>query len=174
MKPAFLGVAGLATTLGLTSADCAVVLLLLGILLLYAEFNRPGTILLGAAGTLLFMLGVYKSLPLQFSMAFAGLAVLGLALLLVELRFPLRSLHAAGAGTAACALILALRNLVLPPNQVHWAIAIFTGIVFSAVTYTLGHIALLAARNKRLPRAAFAASNLKPYPASAGNSGCTE
>ena len=158
----------------LTPADSALLLLLAGILLLYAEFNRPGTILLGAGGALLFMLGVYKLLPLHFSVFFAGVAILGIAVQLFELRFPLRSLHAAGAAAGTLALILGLRNLIDSPSGAHWIVAIVTGAVFSAVTYTLGRIALLAARNKRLPTAPFIPLNLKPYPAASGKSGCTE
>lgn len=158
---------------GLTDADSALLLLLLGILLIYAEFNRPGTILLGATGALLFMLGVYKLLPLEVSAMFVSVAALGLALLLFELRFALQGRHAFGAGVGTLAMIFGLHHLVHQPNGVHWRVAIFTGTVFSAVTYTLGRIALLAARNKRVTVGA-TPLNLKAYPANPNKSGCTE
>ena len=173
MNPALVRFMHLFAALGLTDADSALLLLLLGILLIYAEFNRPGTILLGAGGALLFMLGVYKLLPLEVSVMFASLAALGVAVLLFELRFALQGQHAVGAGVGTLAMVFGLHRLVIQPNGVHWMVAIFTGTVFSAVTYTLGRIALLAARNKRITIAA-TPLNLKAYPAGPSKSGCTE
>jgi membrane-bound serine protease (ClpP class) len=144
-------------TSALTPADLGLLLLLSGILLLYAEFNRPGTILLGACGAIAMMLGVARLLPLTFSPAAAVLALGATALLLLEIRFPWRGLHKAGVATATVALILALRFLVVRSAGVHWAVAIATGALFSIVTYTLGRIALLAAQNKRVPRLPVAA-----------------
>lgn len=136
----------------LTPADLGLLLLLAGILLLYAEFNRPGTILLGACGALAMMLGVARLLPLTFSLAAAVLGLGAVALLLLEIRSPWRGLHKAGVTIATVTLILALRFLVVRNAGVHWVVASATGALFSVVTYTLGRIALLAAENKRLPR----------------------
>lgn len=135
----------------INSADVAVLLLLCGILLLYAEFNRPGTILLGAFGALLMMLGVARLLPLRVSPAAILVVGAGAGLLLFEVRFPLRGVHRFGVALAATGLITGLHLLVSQPDAVHWSVAVCAGAVFSIVTYALGRIALLAARNKRLP-----------------------
>lgn len=150
----------LAPALGLSAADMALLLLLAGILLIYAEFNRPGTILLGAAGALLFLLGALALLPLSVSWAAAGLIGLSLAVLLWSVRFPMRSWHATYALASTLAIIAGLRYLV--NSSVHWVIAILAGGIFGSVTYTLGRIAILAARNKRLPVANRAAQSIEP------------
>lgn len=140
----------LAAALDLSAGDVAVLLLLAGILLIYAEFNRPGTIVLGAAGMLLFLLGVLKLLPLSISAEAFVLAGLGLSLLVWALRWKLPGWRVAGAIAGTGAMIAALRSMV-QFSRVHWTVAILSAVVFGAVTYGLGRIAILAARNKRMP-----------------------
>ena len=142
----------LARALGLSSGDLALLMLLFGILLIYAEFNRPGTILLGAVGALLFLLGVLKLLPLAISAQSIALAGSGVLLLLWGMQGKLRSWHFAAAVAGTAAIITALHSIVrLCP--VHWAVATVAGFIFGLATYALGRIAVLAGRNKRLPSA---------------------
>jgi len=130
----------------LANPDLALILLLAGILLLYAEFNRPGTILFAALGALFTMFALYGLAlhPINHS-ALAG-AILGLALILLELRLPTRNLLAL---LGAATLAWSLTALEIPP--IHLTTAVFVSLTFSAVTLWLGRIALQARRNKRLP-----------------------
>ncbi len=135
----------------LTPADLALLMVLAGILLLYAEFNRPGTILLGACGALVLMLGIARLLPLTFSPIAAVAALAAVCLLLIEIHFSWRGLHKVSVTLATLTLIVALRFVVAQTTGVHWMVASTTGAIFCVVTYTLGRIALVAAQNKRLP-----------------------
>ena len=131
----------------LTKPDLALVLLLVGIFLLYFEFNRPGTVMFAVLGMLSGMFGLYGLSRHTVSHASLVLALFGLALILLELRAPSRNFFAV-LGT----LILAygLATLMPPPVRIDFVTALATSIVFSSVTLSLGRIALRARRNKRL------------------------
>lgn len=140
----------------LANPNLAILLVLAGILLLYAEFNRPGTIVLAAAGALAFMLGIYGLAQHSINPLALLCLLTGLALLLLDLPAKTRNLLA----TAATALLtLGLATLIPAPTRIHPAITILVAILFAAVTLTLGRIALRARRNKRLP-----APHLQPSP----------
>ena len=130
----------------LANPNYAVVLLLAGILLIYAEFNRPGTVVVGCLGALFAMLALFGlgQLPLRGS-ALAMLAA-GIALLVLALWFPLRR---ATLIAADFCLLLGLARLVVKP-EVNFYIAVAAGSIFSEVTHRLLTIALLARRKKRV------------------------
>ena len=129
----------------LANPDLGLILLLAGVLLIYAEFNRPGTVLLGCLGAFSFMLGVYTLGRLPLSTYAIGLTAAGALIVLVELRLPARNLLAL-TGTATLAVGLAR----LTPG-LHAATAVFSAVVFAVVTLWLGRIALQARRNKFTP-----------------------
>ena len=140
------------------SPDAALLTLVAGILLVYFEANRPGSILPGCLGALLTLLSIHalSQMPLRAS-ALAVIA-LGLALLFTELFRPARNLFGA---LGAALLALGLRTLLQPfaPAHVHTPTAIVAGAGLVAVTLWLARIALRARRNKRtlsspLPRTA--------------------
>jgi membrane-bound serine protease (ClpP class) len=126
--------------------DHAILLLLCGILFIYAEFNKPGTVILGCFGASLMMSALYglNNLPLSTPAVLVTLA--GVALVGLGCRFPLRGAVAV-AGTLC--LIFGLLNLVVTP-QIHPVVAIIAAIIFSGVTTWLVRIALLARQNKSL------------------------
>ena len=126
--------------------DHAVLLLLCGILFVYAEFNKPGTVLLGCVGALLMMYALYGlgNLPLRppaVVIALAGVALIGLGC-----RYTYRGLVAI-AGTLV--LIFGLANLVVAP-PIHPLVAVVAASIFALVTTWLVRIALLARQNKSL------------------------
>ncbi len=134
----------------LTNPDLAVLLLVFGALLIYLEFNVPGTIVPGALGTLLLLLGVFglNLLPIRHT---ALLLLVAAALLIaLELKFTSHGvLAAAGIG----ALIFGLATLVDGPidqMRVHWGTALGAGLGFGLITFTLAWIGLKARRNKAL------------------------
>jgi membrane-bound serine protease (ClpP class) len=133
----------------LANPDLAVLLVLVGILLLYLEFNRPGTVIFACLGTLSAVLGFYGLArhPLSHTAIAAG--IIGLALILLELRSPTRNVLAV---LGAWILAYALATLMPPPVRIDAPTALAVSIVFAVVTLWLGRIALQARRNKRIRR----------------------
>jgi len=131
----------------LANADVAVWCVLFGVLLIYAEFNRPGTVLLGAAGALLVMLGCYglSRLPVQG----LGVVVLAAGMLCLGAEIWLRSRGVAGTiGTLA--ILFGLEQLIRAPG-VHLVTAVLGGGLFAGVTLWLGSVAMRARRAKQVP-----------------------
>ncbi len=126
--------------------DHAILLLLCGILFIYAEFNKPGTVILGCFGALLMMFALYGlgHLPLRLPAVLASLV--GVALVGLAYTFRGRGLVEI-AGTLF--LSFGLSNLVTSPPM-HFAVAIASAMIFSGVTTWLVRIALAARQNKAL------------------------
>jgi membrane-bound serine protease (ClpP class) len=139
----------------LADADFAIVLILVGILLIYAEFNRPGAVIFAALGTLFAMFAFYGLAQHPINHLALALACAGLVLVPLGLRFSSPNLFAS---FGALILICALPRLTSDFPPVHLTTAIFVSLTFSFVTLWLGRIALQARRNKRLP-------NPTPHPA---------
>jgi membrane-bound serine protease (ClpP class) len=138
----------------LTNPDLAVLLLFAGVLLIYLEFNVPGTVVPGCLGALSVLLALFGLglLPLHLASVFLVLA--GLALLLVEVKIPS---HGILSLAGILALIFGLATLVdtaapdLPDQmRVHTAVAIAVGASFGIVSFLLASIAFRARRNKFL------------------------
>jgi membrane-bound serine protease (ClpP class) len=132
----------------LHNPDLAVLTLFAGILLVYLECNRPGSILPGCAGTLLVLLSANSLLRLPLRPAALEMLAAGLALLLAEIAYSMRNLLAT---SGILAIVAGLRLLVQPFAfaSVHIATALFAGMGFGVATLWLGKIALRARRNKR-------------------------
>jgi len=134
----------------LASPDLAVMVLVLGALLIYLEFNVPGTIVPGAIGTLLVLLALFglNLLPIHHTAVF--LLVAGLTLFVFEAKFPS---HGALAIVGTISLIIGLATLVdgpIPEQRVHTSTAIAVGLGFGGITFGLAWIALRARRSKVL------------------------
>lgn len=131
--------------------DIAVLALIVGVLLIYLEFNVPGKVLPGALGTLLVTLSLFGLLRAHIHYASALLLLVGMVLLLAEARFRLYGLFAIA---GAVAFIFGLANLVdvsTTSQHVHPATAIALGTVFSIATLALSSVAIRARRNKATP-----------------------
>lgn len=135
-----------ALLLFVANPDHAVLLLLCGILFIYAEFNKPGTIILGCFGALLMMFALYGFSHLPLSPPALLQILVGMALVGVGCRFPLYGLVAIA---ATVCLALGLANLFLAP-RLHVLVAIAAAAIFTAVTTWLVRIALAARQNKIL------------------------
>ena len=134
----------------LTSPDLDVLLVVCGALLIYLEFNVPGTIVPGALGTLLLLLGIFglNLLPVRHT----AVLLLFAALVLIALEAKFAS-HGILALIGAISLVFGLATLVdgpTPETRVHLGTALGTGIAFAAISFWLAWIALRARRNKRL------------------------
>ena len=134
----------------LTSPDLDVLLLMCGGLLIYLEFNVPGTIVPGALGTLMVLLAIFglNLLPIQHTAIL--LLVAALALMVLEAKFA--SHGVLGIAGILC-LVFGLATLVngpTPEMRVHFGVAAGAGIGFGVITLGLAVIAFKARRGKRL------------------------
>jgi membrane-bound serine protease (ClpP class) len=128
--------------------NLAVLILVLGGLLIYLEFNSPGTIIPGALGTLLLLTALFSLnlLPVRYTALMLLLAAF--VLLLLEAKFPS---HGILAGSGIIALIVGTLTLVdgpIPELRVRLTTAIACGIAFGLITVLLVRIAIRARRNK--------------------------
>jgi membrane-bound serine protease (ClpP class) len=134
----------------LTNPNLAVLFLIAGGLLIYLEFNVPGTIVPGAVGTLLVCISLFSLnlLPVRYT---AVMLVIGaVTLLLLEAHFPS---HGLLASVGTICLVFGLLTLVdgpIPELRVHSGTAIAAGIAFGLITLFLIRIAVRGRRNKSL------------------------
>ncbi len=132
----------------LMDPNLAVLILLAGALLIYLEFNTPGTIIPGALGTLLVLLALFSLNLLPVRYTSLALMVGALVLMVLEAKFPSHGILAL-AGTAA--LVLGTLTLVagpIPQMRVQVATAVATGLAFGGITTFLVRIAVRAHHNK--------------------------
>jgi len=134
----------------LTNPNLAVLFLIAGGLLIYLEFNVPGTIVPGALGTLLVCLSLFalNLLPVRYTAV--ALLVGAVALLILEAKF---ASHGILASAGTLCLVFGLLTLVdgpIPELRVHPATAIAAGLAFALITVVLVRLAIRARRNKSL------------------------
>lgn len=128
--------------------NLAVLILVLGGLLIYLEFNSPGTIIPGALGTLLLLTALFalNLLPVRYTAVM--LLIAAFILLVLEAKFPS---HGILASAGVIALVFGTLTLVdgpIPELRVRLATAIACGVAFGLITVFLVRIALIARRNK--------------------------
>ncbi len=133
----------------LANPDFAVLLLVLGGLLVYLEFNVPGTVVPGALGVLLIALSLFALNLLPISHTAVLLLIASLALILLEVKF---SSHGLLALAGSVCLVFGLLTLVDGPPElrVHPATALGAGLVFALITFVLAYLGLKARQNKSL------------------------
>jgi membrane-bound serine protease (ClpP class) len=134
----------------LIDPNLAVLFLIGGALLIYVEFNAPGTIIPGALGTLFLLTSLFalNLLPLRYTAIMLLIAALGLILL--EIKVPS---HGILATVGIVCLVIGLLTLVagpVPEMRVRFATALGVGTGFGLITGYLVRIAVRARRNKVL------------------------
>ena len=134
----------------LTSPDLDVLLLVCGGLLIYLEFNVPGTIVPGALGTLMILLAIFglNLLPVQHTAILLLFAAL--ALMVLEAKF---ASHGVLGIVGVLCLVFGLATLVdgpTPEMRVHFGVAAGAGVGFGIITFGLAWIAFKARLAKRL------------------------
>ncbi len=132
----------------LMDPNLAVLILVLGGLLIYLEFNSPGTIIPGALGTLFLLTALFalNMLPIRYTALM--LLIAAFTLLVLEAKFPS---HGVLAATGIVALVFGTLTLVegpIPEMRVQISTAVACGIAFGLVTVFLVRIAIRARRNK--------------------------
>ncbi len=132
----------------LVNPNIALLLLLGGALLIYLEFNTPGTIVPGALGTLMVLLAIFalNLLPIRYT---AVLLLIGaIVMLVLEAKF---GGHGALAIAGIACLTLGMLTLVaapIPELAVKPWVAIAISVAFGGITAFLVRIAVKARRMK--------------------------
>jgi membrane-bound serine protease (ClpP class) len=134
----------------LTDPNLAVLVLMVGGLLIYVEFNTPGTIIPGTLGTIMVLLALFglNLLPVRYTSVM--LLAAAFVLLILEAKF---ASHGVLAAAGIVALVIGALTLVdgpIPELRVHWATALSTGVAFGLITVFLLRLAVRARRSKVL------------------------
>jgi membrane-bound serine protease (ClpP class) len=132
----------------LVNPNIALLLLVGGALLIYLEFNTPGTIVPGALGTLMVLLGIFALdlLPIRFTAVMLLLAAF--ALMLLEAKF---GGHGVLAITGIVCLTFGTLTLVaapIPELRINPWVAVGVSLGFGTITVFLVRLALKARRLK--------------------------
>ncbi len=134
----------------LVNPNIALLLLVAGALLIYLEFNAPGTIVPGTLGTLMVLLGIFglNLLPIRYTAIL--LLVAAMVLLALEAKF---GGHGALAITGIICLTFGMLTLVdapVPQMDVSPWVAIAISAGFGGITVFLVRLAVRARRRKSL------------------------
>jgi membrane-bound serine protease (ClpP class) len=133
----------------LVDPNIALLLLVGGALLIYLEFNAPGTIVPGALGTLMVLLAIFALdlLPIRYTAVM--LLAAALVLILLEAKFGGHGVLAI-AGIACLAFgMLTLVAAPIPEMRVNFALAFAVSAAFGAITVFLVSAAMRARRGKQ-------------------------
>jgi membrane-bound serine protease (ClpP class) len=134
----------------LINPNIALLLLVGGALLIYLEFNTPGTIVPGALGTLMVLLGVFGLNLLPVRYAAVALIIAAIILIILEAKF---GGHGALAIAGIISLVFGMMTLVaspIPELDVYPWVALSIGIAFGLITVFLLRLAVRARRQKTL------------------------
>jgi len=134
----------------LTDPNLAVLVLVIGVLLIYVEFNTPGTIIPGTLGTILVLLAIFSLnlLPVRYTSVM--LLAAAFVLLILEAKFATHGVLAAAGIVSLVVGALTLVDAPIPELRVHLATALSTGLAFGLITVFLLRLALKARRGKSL------------------------
>jgi membrane-bound serine protease (ClpP class) len=132
----------------LVDPDIAILLGIGGALLIYLEFNTPGTVVPGALGTLLVLLAVFGLglLPIRFTAVLLLVAALGLMVL--EAKFGGHGVLAVAGIVCLAFGMLTLVAAPVPELGISPAVAIGVSVGFGAITVVLVRLAFKARRMK--------------------------
>jgi len=132
----------------LVDPNIALLFLVGGALLIYLEFNSPGTIVPGALGTLMVLLAVFalNLLPIRYTAVM--LLVAAMVLLLLEAKF---GGHGALAIAGIVCLMFGMLTLVaapVPELGISPVVAIAVSVAFGVITVVLVRLAMRARQRK--------------------------
>jgi membrane-bound serine protease (ClpP class) len=134
----------------LANPNLALLLLVGGALLIYLEFNVPGTVIPGALGTVMVLLAVFALdlLPIRHTAVLLLLAAA--VLLLLEVKFASHGILAVAGILCLAFGALTLVDSPIPELGIEPAIAIALCVAFGGITVVLLRLAVRARRSKAL------------------------
>jgi membrane-bound serine protease (ClpP class) len=132
----------------LMDPDIAFILLAIGVLALYAEFNHPGAVVPGTVGVVFILIAAFALNLLPTRFAALGLILAAFALFAGEAKFATHGVLTVG-GIALLTLGgLLLVDSPIPEMRVHLVTALAVSIPLGLITAFLMSLALKARRNK--------------------------
>jgi membrane-bound serine protease (ClpP class) len=132
----------------LMEPDVAFLLLVIGALALYIEFNHPGAVIPGTVGVVFILLAVFALNLLPTRFAALGLMLGAFALFAAEAKFATHGILTVGGIVLLTLGGLLLVDSPIPEMRVHFLTALAVSIPFGVITAFLMTIALKARRNK--------------------------
>ena len=134
--------------MAIADPNIALILIVIGVLGIYAEFSSPGLIAPGVIGAIAVLLGLsaLSVLPINGT----GAALLGLAFLLfaLEAKFVSHGVLTLGGVVAMVLGALLLINSPLPELRIRWSVAIALAVPFALITSLLLTLVVRARANK--------------------------
>jgi membrane-bound serine protease (ClpP class) len=128
--------------------NIALVLLVIGALAIYLEFNSPGLIVPGVVGAIFVLLGLSAISVLPINWLGAALLLSAFAMFVLEAKFATHGILGTGGAVAMVMGAVMLVDSPLPEMRVHWGTAIALALPFSAITVFLLSLAVRARRGK--------------------------
>lgn len=128
--------------------NIALVLLVIGALSIYLEFNSPGLIVPGVVGAILVLLGLSAISVLPLNWLGAALLLVAFGMFVLEAKFATHGILGVGGAISMVLGAVMLVDSPLPEMRVHWGTAIALALPFSAITVFLLSLAVRARRNK--------------------------
>ncbi|HMJ22653.1 MAG TPA: nodulation protein NfeD [Terriglobales bacterium] len=128
--------------------NIAFILLAIGALALYAEFNHPGAVVPGTVGVVFILLAVFALNLLPTRFAAVVLILAAFALFALEAKFSAHGVLAIGGMVTMVLGGLLLVDAPIPEMRVHLLTALAVSIPLGAITVFLMSIALKAQANK--------------------------
>jgi membrane-bound serine protease (ClpP class) len=134
--------------LSIADPNIALLLLVLGVLGIYLEFNSPGLIAPGVAGAILALLGLTALSMFPIDWLGAALMILGFTFFILEAKFVTHGVLTVGGAVALALGAVLLIDTSVPELRIRWATAIGLAVPFALITSVLFTIAFRARRNK--------------------------
>jgi membrane-bound serine protease (ClpP class) len=132
----------------LMNPNIAFILLAIGALALYAEFNHPGAVVPGTVGVVFILLAIFALNLLPTRFAALVLILASFALFALEAKFMTHGVLAIGGIVTMILGALLLVDAPIPEMRVRLGTALAVSIPLGAITATIMSLALKARRNK--------------------------
>jgi membrane-bound serine protease (ClpP class) len=128
--------------------NLTLIILMVGALCLYVEFNHPGAVLPGTIGVIFLVLAAFALHLLPFRFAALAMILVAFTLFIAEAKFTSHGVLTAGGIVLLILGSLLLVDAPIPEMRVHLATALAVSIPFGIITVFLMRIAVRARRNK--------------------------
>ena len=128
--------------------NITLIILLIGALCLYVEFNHPGAVVPGTIGVIFIVLAAFAMHLLPIRFAALAMILVAFALFIAEAKFPSHGILTAGGIVLLTLGGLLLVDAPIPEMRVHLLTALAVSIPFGIITAFLMGIAVRARRHK--------------------------
>jgi membrane-bound serine protease (ClpP class) len=134
--------------LAIADPNIALILIVLGALGIYIEFNSPGVIAPGVAGAISILLGLSALSVLPINWTGVGLLALAFTLFALEAKFVSHGVLTIGGAVAMVLGAVLLIDSPLPELRIRWSVAIALALPFALITSLLLTLVVQARANK--------------------------